>query len=143
MEADFFESGGSSLAAGQLVAQMPKQLKISGFSVRDLFANRTIAAVAKLIRTMRGVRPPNGDLVTACADGIARVWTQDPTRMAPDEMRITQRAEADAAATQAASNKTRALLLNNVTPACEMAKHPEKKYENAAESRKEEVVVSR
>lgn len=47
---------------------------------------------------------PNGDLVTACADSVARVWSREPARVAPQEVRqaytsaLAARKEAAAAA---------------------------------------------
>lgn len=43
----FFDLGGDSLKAGQLINAMRKQLRIQGLSVPDLFANPTIATMAK------------------------------------------------------------------------------------------------
>jgi len=46
---------------------------------------------------------PNGDLVSCCADKVVRVWTRDPSRMAPEAERQTQREMANDAAMYAAS----------------------------------------
>jgi len=34
---------------------------------------------------------PNGDVVTACADNVARVWSREPARMAPEAERKAQK----------------------------------------------------
>eukprot|EP00429_Kryptoperidinium_foliaceum_P002024 CAMPEP_0176021228 /NCGR_PEP_ID=MMETSP0120_2-20121206/10303_1 /TAXON_ID=160619 /ORGANISM="Kryptoperidinium foliaceum, Strain CCMP 1326" /LENGTH=776 /DNA_ID=CAMNT_0017354339 /DNA_START=62 /DNA_END=2390 /DNA_ORIENTATION=- len=34
---------------------------------------------------------PNGDLLSACADNVARVWSRDPSRMAPEAERQAQK----------------------------------------------------
>lgn len=50
----------------------------------------------------QAVALPNGDFVTACADMIVRVWTQDPERMAEEAERTTQKEMAEQAHLQAA-----------------------------------------
>jgi phospholipase A-2-activating protein len=40
---------------------------------------------------------PNGDLVTGCSDGVVRVWTCDPSRVASDEEIAAHQAALDAA----------------------------------------------
>jgi len=46
---------------------------------------------------------PNDDIVTSCADMLVRVWTREPSRMAPVAERETQKELAEQAAIQAAS----------------------------------------
>merc|ERR1719446_425651 len=70
---------------------------------------------------------PNGDAVTACADGIVRVWSRDPDRMASEEERSAQRAGAQAAAAEANSKSKGAVPLAGVADASTMASTPGKK----------------
>mmetsp|Transcript_26757 Transcript_26757/g.61649 ORF Transcript_26757/g.61649 Transcript_26757/m.61649 type:complete len:743 (+) Transcript_26757:84-2312(+) len=46
---------------------------------------------------------PNGDVVSCCADKVARIWTKDPARMATAAERDTQKEMANNAAMYAAS----------------------------------------
>lgn len=48
----------------------------------------------------------NGDLVTCCADGVVRIWTVDPERMAPEAERVSHKETAETAAMQAAAKGT-------------------------------------
>jgi phospholipase A-2-activating protein len=51
----------------------------------------------------KGTPMPNGDVITACEDKIVRIWTNDPSRMAPQAERETNQEMAQNAALQAAS----------------------------------------
>eukprot|EP00899_Mesostigma_viride_P019018 jgi/Mesvir1/27117/Mv20795-RA.2 len=64
---------------------------------------------------------PNGDLVTGCSDGIARVWTHDPVRAAPPEVvaAYASRLEEVYAATRTFGGKKLAEL-----PGPEALQHP-------------------
>merc|ERR1719171_1213418 len=70
---------------------------------------------------------PTGDVVTACADGIVRVWTKDPDRMATDEERAAQRTGAQAAAAEAQQKSSGAVPLSGVADVSTMASTPGKK----------------
>lgn len=45
----------------------------------------------------------NGDVITCCADGIVRIWTVDPNRMAPEAERLAHKEVAETAALHASS----------------------------------------
>lgn len=70
---------------------------------------------------------PSGDVVTACADGVVRVWTQDPDRMAAEDVREAFRSASQAAAAEASAQSKGAVSLAGVADVSTMASTPGKK----------------
>jgi len=56
---NFFDLGGDSLKAGQLINAMRKQLSVQGLTVPDLFSAPTISAMAKKIASLGYKIPPS------------------------------------------------------------------------------------
>mmetsp|Transcript_28111 Transcript_28111/g.81064 ORF Transcript_28111/g.81064 Transcript_28111/m.81064 type:complete len:740 (-) Transcript_28111:142-2361(-) len=63
---------------------------------------------------------PSGDVATACADMIVRVWTRDPARMAAEAERQTQREMAEQAALQAAQKGSSSQPMESATDISQM-----------------------
>eukprot|EP00398_MALV-I-01_sp_L67-1_P000986 gene986-338_t len=58
---------------------------------------------------------PNGDVATAGADGIVRLWTQDPGRMADEDLRLQQKNDAEMSTAEMAAKGASAVPMDKVT----------------------------
>mmetsp|Transcript_8148 Transcript_8148/g.19441 ORF Transcript_8148/g.19441 Transcript_8148/m.19441 type:complete len:753 (-) Transcript_8148:238-2496(-) len=70
---------------------------------------------------------PNGDVLSCCQDGVARIWTRDPARMAPEAERQAHEQMAQMAIAEESSRSGGAIPMDNVTDISEMPRTVGKK----------------
>ncbi|CAD7931002.1 unnamed protein product [Amoebophrya sp. A25] len=69
----------------------------------------------------------NGDVATACADGVVRVWTTESDRFATEELRAKMSSEAVSAAAEASKQGAAGVSLKDVADVSDMPKTRGKK----------------
>eukprot|EP00927_Polykrikos_kofoidii_P049319 TRINITY_DN43393_c0_g1_i1.p1 TRINITY_DN43393_c0_g1~~TRINITY_DN43393_c0_g1_i1.p1 ORF type:complete len:765 (+),score=159.92 TRINITY_DN43393_c0_g1_i1:70-2295(+) len=95
-----FVYGADHSADGQEIYSFSDDCTLKVWSTADTSCRQSIVHAGTV---WQGCALPNGDVVTCCADMMVRVWTRDPTRMAPQDERTTQQEIAQNAALQAAA----------------------------------------
>lgn len=95
-----FVYGVSHSADNQTVFSTSEDCTLKRWSLEDTSCKQSIMHAASV---WKAAPMPNGDVATCCEDKIVRIWTNDPSRMAPEAERQVQQEMAQNAALAAAS----------------------------------------
>ncbi|KAF8822822.1 PUL domain-containing protein [Cardiosporidium cionae] len=66
---------------------------------------------------------PNGDIVTCCEDGVARIWTLDESHALPEQERENQKNKAEQALVSSQSAQVKGIDLDNLPDVSELEIH--------------------
>mmetsp|Transcript_15532 Transcript_15532/g.47871 ORF Transcript_15532/g.47871 Transcript_15532/m.47871 type:complete len:867 (+) Transcript_15532:108-2708(+) len=103
---------------GQTILSSSDDCTLKFWSAGDLQCRQSIIHAGTV---WQAASLPNGDVVSCCADTVVRVWSSDPSRMAPQAERETQREMAEQAALQAASKGSSSQPMENAADISQMA----------------------
>lgn len=113
-----FVYGVAHSADNQTVFSVAEDCTLKRWSLEDSSCKQSIMHAASV---WQACPMPNGDVATCCEDKIVRIWTKDPSRMAPQAERDVQQEMAQNAALAAASKGSSSTSMPEAADAADMA----------------------